>query len=156
MTNHIGNTNKMVLMPTRLTAENGAKAALIGEFFESIEVVNDDYCGCGKCDFCLDGLSEDSPMTVEEVPVSWTTIKAIYTKAVEHFAKPTTWRPIDPTNPDTLPGEDDADERGMVWALSKDLMPCIAKWYAVGEEESQTETHWAPRIKQFPPNRKGT
>jgi len=29
---------KTVLMPKRLTAENGAKALLIGEFFEFIEI----------------------------------------------------------------------------------------------------------------------
>lgn len=60
-------------LPLRLTAENGAKAALSGEFFETIEVENPDF--------------DDEKETVQEkVPVRWTTIKAIWRKAVEHFS----------------------------------------------------------------------
>ena len=34
-----------VRMPDSLTAENGAKALFMGEFFEHIEVGNPEYCG---------------------------------------------------------------------------------------------------------------
>jgi hypothetical protein len=58
-----------VLVPKKLTAENGAKAALIGEFAES--------------HLCLDG---DGDEVLERVPVSWTTIKEIHKRVVELFA----------------------------------------------------------------------
>lgn len=35
----------MVVMPSALTAENGAKALLMGEFFESVTVVCEDCDG---------------------------------------------------------------------------------------------------------------
>lgn len=76
-----------VIMPSSLTAENGAKALLIGEFAETIEVRNELYCGCGYCDFCEE--NPDEPETCQiSVPVSWNTIKAIYAKAVQHLSKP--------------------------------------------------------------------
>ena len=83
--------SSMVLMPRELTAENGAKALLIGEFFEEIEVYNPDYCGCGEedCPEC-DDVHGESPTYTRKVPVSWTTIKAIYAMAVKHFATEST------------------------------------------------------------------
>jgi len=75
-----------VVMPPRLTAENGAKALLMGEFFEKIEVQNEEYCGCGKCDYCIYIQDEDTMETIiQKVPVSWTTIKEIYAKVVAHY-----------------------------------------------------------------------
>ena len=71
-------------LPTELTAENGAKYLLIGEFFEEIELSNPNHCGCGCCDCCADGL--DEPETyIQKVPVSWSTIKDIYSKIVSHY-----------------------------------------------------------------------
>ena len=55
-----------VLMPESLTAENGAKAALSGEFYMDVLMAD----GAGGEIFV-------------KVPVSWTTIKEIYKKAVE-------------------------------------------------------------------------
>jgi hypothetical protein len=46
---------EMILMPKRLTAENGAKHLLIGEFY------------------------------VDKYPIPWATIKDIYSKIVDHF-----------------------------------------------------------------------
>jgi hypothetical protein len=74
-------------MPSALTAENGAKGLLSGEFAESVEVANPGYCGCGDCDFCNDFPDEPETIT-ETVPVSWTTIMAIYAMAVKHFGQP--------------------------------------------------------------------
>ncbi|WP_256663172.1 hypothetical protein [Klebsiella michiganensis] len=70
-----------VIVPMRLTAENGAKGALSGEFSE-IQFVNCPECfGDDECETC------DGSGRVEiKVPVSWTTIKAIWVKGVEHFA----------------------------------------------------------------------
>jgi len=72
-----------VLMPARLTAENGAKAALIGEFHELIEVPG---CGCDHEECCP--YECDHPTTItESVPVSWDTIKAIYHRAVRELGR---------------------------------------------------------------------
>lgn len=57
-------------MPLTLTAENGAKSLLIGEFYESIEVNDED----------------GNPIGIETV-VQWTTIKDIYEKIVKHYTK---------------------------------------------------------------------
>lgn len=55
-----------VLMPKKLTAENGSKGLMMGEFFEYVEI-------------------EDTRV---EVPVSWTTIKRMYDKLVEYHTAP--------------------------------------------------------------------
>ena len=76
MTEDNKNTEKQcdihVVMPRRLTAENGAKALLMGEFFEEHE--------CSYYD--ADGQLVEY---TEKVPVSWDTIKEIYKKVVAHY-----------------------------------------------------------------------
>ncbi len=71
---------KTVMMPRELTAENGAKAALGGEFFEKIAVP------CPECLWERESLECDNCDSTgkvqREVMVSWTTIKAIYAMAV--------------------------------------------------------------------------
>lgn len=69
-----------VAMPKELTAENGAKYLLIGEFSEIIEI---DCCECAGdgCEEC-NGNGHHN----QKVPVSWTTIKEIYAMAVKHLA----------------------------------------------------------------------
>jgi len=76
-----------VLLPRKLTAENGAKALLSGEFIQTVEVNNPDYCGCGDlyCGTCETSPNEPETIT-EEVYISWDNIKAIYSKIVSHFA----------------------------------------------------------------------
>lgn len=81
--------NEPVIMPKTLTAENGAKKLLIGEFKESI-TLDCDLCAGNEaieenesCPLC--GGAEEYTISV---PVKWTTIKAIYAKAVEHFQLP--------------------------------------------------------------------
>ncbi|MCF0272907.1 hypothetical protein L0F50_02560 [Klebsiella pneumoniae] len=70
-----------VMVPMRLTAENGAKGALSSEFSET-KFVNCSECfGDDECETC------DGSGRIEiTVPVSWTTIKEIWAKGVEHFA----------------------------------------------------------------------
>lgn len=70
-----------VMVPMRLTAENGAKGALAGEFSET-KFVNCSECfGDDECETC------DGSGRIEiTVPVSWTNIKEIWAKGVEHFA----------------------------------------------------------------------
>ncbi len=70
-----------VMVPMRLTAENGAKGALSGEFSET-KFVNCPECfGDDECETC------DGSGRIEiTVPITWTTIKAIWVKGVEHFA----------------------------------------------------------------------
>jgi hypothetical protein len=74
--------NVLVLMPRELTAENGAKALLIGEFHVETQVPNPDY------DEFLDDEDEEPQFFTQQIPVPWDTIKKIYAKAVEHLAKP--------------------------------------------------------------------
>ncbi|MGY9367511.1 hypothetical protein ACTM71_23200 [Citrobacter portucalensis] len=70
-----------VLVPKKLTAENGAKRVLSGEFSET-KFINCPECfGDDDCETC------DGSGRIEiAVPVTWTTIKAIWAKGVEHFA----------------------------------------------------------------------
>ncbi|SXA02233.1 Eaa1 [Klebsiella pneumoniae] len=86
-----------VMVPMRLTAENGAKGALSGEFSE-IKFVNCPECfGDDECETC------DGSGRIEiTVPVTWTTIKEIWAKGVEHFAA----APQSPgSEPATVPGK---------------------------------------------------
>ena len=76
----------VVIMPKKLTAENGAKALLLGEFSERIEQ------DCPECDQerrCLEScdLCNGSGRISHKVPVSWTTIKEIYKMAVNGLSK---------------------------------------------------------------------
>ncbi|WP_227640442.1 DUF551 domain-containing protein, partial [Klebsiella pneumoniae] len=78
-------------------AENGAKGALSGEFSET-KFVNCSECfGDDECETC------DGSGRIEiTVPVTWTTIKEIWAKGVEHFAA----APQSPgSDPATVPGK---------------------------------------------------
>ncbi|ENC7115865.1 molecular chaperone DnaJ [Salmonella enterica] len=70
-----------VMVPKRLTAENGAKGVLSGEFSET-KFINCPECfGDDECETC------DGSGRIEiTVPVTWTTIKAVWAKGVELFA----------------------------------------------------------------------
>lgn len=68
-----------VMVPRALTAENGAKAALLGEFNLEYNLVCHECFGEG-CDDC----SGEGSWT-NSIPVDWTTIKEIWAKGVEHF-----------------------------------------------------------------------
>ena len=70
-----------VLVPKKLTADNGAKSVMSGEFSET-KFINCPECfGDEECETC------DGSGRIEiTLPVSWTNIKAIWEKAVEHFA----------------------------------------------------------------------
>lgn len=72
-----------VVMPRRLTAENGAKYVFIGEFFEMVNYsCHYEACTPGDCPVC------GGTGTVNiKVPVSWDTIKKIYKKAVDYFGE---------------------------------------------------------------------
>lgn len=86
-----------VMVPMRLTAENGAKGALSGEFSET-KFVNCPECfGDDECETC------DGSGRIEiTVPVTWTTIKEIWAKGVGHFAA----APQSPgSEPATVPGK---------------------------------------------------
>ncbi len=68
-----------VMVPMRLTAENGAKAALLGEFNLEYSLTCHECFGEG-CDDC----SGEGTWT-NTIPIDWTTIKEIWAKGVEHF-----------------------------------------------------------------------
>lgn len=70
-----------VVVPKRMTAENGAKRALSGEFTETRFITCTECFGDDECENC------DGSGRIEiTVPVTWTTIKAIWAKGVEHFS----------------------------------------------------------------------
>ena len=70
-----------VMVPVALTAENGAKACLLGEFSESTNISCPECFGDEECETC------DGSGTIKiKLPVSWTTVKAIWARGVEHFA----------------------------------------------------------------------
>jgi len=71
-------TNETVKMPRKLTAENGAKYHLIGEFFEVVELE------CTACDDGDEGCEVCSGYGTftYRVPITWPSIKRIYDMAV--------------------------------------------------------------------------
>ncbi len=82
-------TEELILMPKSLTAENGAKSLLIGEFSETVIMRCEEcdgsgvtfYDGCEEiCEECT-GAGDYSL----KVPIEWTTIKDIYAKCAEYF-----------------------------------------------------------------------
>ena len=83
--------NEFVWVPVKLTAENGAKSALIGEF--SVKTIVrcpecDGEGGVGDRDFAEDAPPDECPTcgregTVEQsIGIPWTTIKDIYAAAI--------------------------------------------------------------------------
>ncbi|MCM7555409.1 hypothetical protein [Enterobacter kobei] len=70
------------VMPLKLTAENGAKGALSGEFHVTNRIVCQSCAGEG-CEDCNDEGGWDA-----EIPVSWDTIKRIHEAAVEACSLP--------------------------------------------------------------------
>lgn len=68
-----------VMVPAKLTAENGAKSELLGEFNLEYTLTCHECFGEG-CEDC-----NDEGRWINSIPVDWTTIKAIWAKAVEHF-----------------------------------------------------------------------
>jgi len=71
------------LLPRELTAENGAKALLIGEFHET-RVFECPGCGGEDAEDCE--LCDGSGAQEMKLVVQWDTIKRIWRKAVQHFA----------------------------------------------------------------------
>lgn len=85
-----------VLMPRRLTAENGAKGAMIGEFHEEITVRCPDCDGADEEMYCA---SCDDEGTVQQaVQVQWDTIKQIYSRAVDLLAHQPAQEQASPSN----------------------------------------------------------
>ncbi|WP_336669484.1 hypothetical protein [Enterobacter asburiae] len=70
------------IMPKKLTAENGGKGALSGEFHVTNRIVCQSCAGEG-CEDCNDEGGWDA-----EIPVSWDTIKRIHEAAVEACSLP--------------------------------------------------------------------
>lgn len=72
-----------VILPKELTAENGAKGLLIGDFFEEMRMecpVCGDFGNDPDCDGC-DGKGHIDIKLI----VSWTNIKAIYKRIVKYY-----------------------------------------------------------------------
>lgn len=83
-------SSELILMPKELTAENGAKSLLIGEFHETVIMQCEECEGAGVyaeggnmddqvCEACT-GAGDYAL----KVPVSWTTIKEIYAMYAEY------------------------------------------------------------------------
>ena len=77
------------VMPKALTAENGAKSLLIGEFHETVIMQCEECEGDGFV--CYEGIGEICECCTGagdyalKVHVSWTTIKNIYAMYAEYF-----------------------------------------------------------------------
>ena len=70
-----------VIVPKKLTAENGAKGVLSGEFSETTFISCPECFGDDDCETC------DGSGRIEiKVPVTWTTIKTIWAKGCEYFS----------------------------------------------------------------------
>ena len=81
----MGEPDGFVLVPAELTAENGAKAALMGEFSVPFPVRCPD-CDGGEyvelpTDYC--GTCNNTGQVNHNINVPWVTIKEIWKKAVE-------------------------------------------------------------------------
>lgn len=79
-----GPVDSLVRLPSSLTAENGAKALLIGEFYETCTM------SCPECegdeDYGVCNVCNTQGYINQKVPVQWDTIKRIYDKIVQHLA----------------------------------------------------------------------
>ncbi|EPO7896689.1 DUF551 domain-containing protein [Klebsiella pneumoniae] len=142
-----------VMVPMRLTAENGAKGALSGEFSET-KFVNCPECfGDDECETC------DGSGRIEiTVPVTWTTIKEIWAKGVEHFAAapqspgsepatvPGTWIPVSERLPeaggDMIVFTDGIVMSGVSYAKKKGFY--IQALEYDDDEPVDSVTHWMP------------
>jgi len=80
---------ELVLMPSQLTAENGAKYLLIGEFNTKFEEPCPDCDGGEHRDLETDrcGTCDDTGIITITTPIEWTTIKEIYAMVVNKFSK---------------------------------------------------------------------
>lgn len=89
-------SEEKVILPKELTAENGAKALLMGEFFEETKARNPQWCAddCERteladCSTCMEVDDKDKEeYFTQKVPVSWTTIKEIYKMIVKELSQP--------------------------------------------------------------------
>lgn len=79
--------NDKVLMPRRLTAENGAKGALSGEFSEDLESECPN-CGGDEEEICPE--CDGTGRVTQHVPITWDAIKRIYARAVELLGEQST------------------------------------------------------------------
>jgi len=73
-----------ILMPKSLTAENGAKSLFMGEFNEQVEMTCQECADCDDDEDCI--VCDGSGQYIQKVPVSWSTVKDIYSMAVSRLA----------------------------------------------------------------------
>lgn len=112
-----------VSVPPEATAENGLKALLIGDFHETVTVLNEDGEPCEQ-----------------RVPIEWTNIKAIYRRAVAHFA---------PTPSTEAQSPQPAGSEGGVRAALRDLLGQVERFCAT-EGEANFETRRAREALNLP------
>lgn len=90
----MSNVEETIIMPKALTAENGAKYLLSGEFYETVSILCEECGGEGEilqddgsdstgtlipCEYCDSGLYQ------QKVTIGWTTIKEIYAMCAKHL-----------------------------------------------------------------------
>lgn len=76
-----------ILMPVALTAENGAKSLLIGEFHETISIQCNECGGEGEIDEQICDECEGAGSHNYKVSIGWDTAKDIYATAVKHLGE---------------------------------------------------------------------
>ncbi|WP_440510677.1 DUF551 domain-containing protein [Serratia sarumanii] len=144
------------VMPLTLTAENGAKGALSGEFKVS-RTVRCHECGGEGCDDCGDAGELE-----EETIVPWDTIKDIYRTAVdacraEMLAQPVSQRyklnsPVIPDGwvscEDRMPEEGDVvlvcQEGGIIYCAEMQDGELYPDEFPRVPSEGREITHWMP------------
>ena len=132
------------VLPMELTAENGAKYLMLGEF-EEVSLWECPRCdGDEDCDMCHGHGSY-----TYRTPVSWNTIKQIWRKAATHFAAPE--QPTAPAEQwipcsERLPTGADFSDTGMVWAVEVDggCTRVILVGYHAITRRKWLYTHWMP------------
>ncbi|MGB8663881.1 MAG: hypothetical protein WCD24_03830 [Serratia inhibens] len=120
------------IMPLTLTAANGAKGALSGEFKVSLTVT------CNECggDGCMD--CNDRGEFEEEITVPWSTIKDIYRAAVDACRAAMLAQPV--SSGYTLPD----DTRRMDWLVSHHVavrQPLVYGSYAMFTAQQVSDDH---------------
>ena len=75
--------SESVLLPRRLTAENGAKSLLMGEFSETIIISRPRCLDMDENENCI--FCDNSGEIENKVFIQWDTIKNIYKKIVENL-----------------------------------------------------------------------
>lgn len=117
-----------LLMPGQITAENGAKGLMLGEFKVEHQATCPD-CQEGdadpECEIC-----QGEVQYTQLVTVPWDTVKEMYARAVKHLSAPA-------GPPDTRPCRWEYDEADYCWTTS-----CGTSWTLIDGTPKENHIHF--------------